>query len=103
MIEAIIEHKQELHSLCQRFNVKRLDIFGSALSEKTFDEHKSDIDFLVEFETMEAIRHAKSYFGLLQSLQDIFLCHIDLIEIKAVQNPYFLDSINKSRSQIYAA
>jgi predicted nucleotidyltransferase len=103
MIKAIIEHKQKLQSLCQRFNVKSLDVFGSALSEKTFDKHKSDIDFLVEFEPMEAVQHAKSYFGLLQSLQDMLSCRIDLIEIKAVHNPYFLDSINKSRSQIYAA
>lgn len=103
MIKAIIEHKQELHNLCQKFNVKRLDVFGSALSEKTFVKHKSDIDFLVEFGPMEAVQHARSYFGLLQSLQDILSCRIDLIEIKAVQNPYFLNSINKNRSRIYAA
>ena len=103
MIKAITERKQELYNLCRTFNVKRLDIFGSALSEKTFDQNRSDIDFLVEFEQMDAVRHAKSYFGFLQELQDIFSCHIDLIEIKAVKNPYFLDSINRSRSQIYAA
>jgi len=103
MIKAISEHQQELYNLCRRFNVKRLDVFGSALSEKTFDKNKSDIDFLIEFESMEADRHAKSYFGLLAALQDMVSCNIDLIEIKAVQNPYLLDSINKSRSQIYAA
>jgi predicted nucleotidyltransferase len=103
MIKYIKEHQQELHNLCQRFNVKRLDVFGSALSEKKFDHNRSDIDFLVEFKTMDVVQHAKAYFGLLQTLQDMFSCNIDLIEIKAVQNPYFLDSINKSRSQIYAA
>jgi predicted nucleotidyltransferase len=103
MIQAILEHRHELQNLCRRFNVKRLDVFGSALSERTFDQNRSDIDFLVEFEPMDAIRHAKAYFGLLQTLQDMLSCNIDLIEIKAVQNPYLLDSINKSRSQIYAA
>ena len=103
MIKAITKHQQELRNLCRRFNVKRLDVFGSALSEKTFDQNTSDIDFLVEFEPMDAVRHAKAYFGLLQTLQDMFSCNIDLIEIKAVQNPYLLDSIHKNRSQIYAA
>jgi predicted nucleotidyltransferase len=103
MIKAITEHQQDLHNLCRRFNVKRLDVFGSALLEKTFDVQRSDIDFLVEFEKMEAVMHAKAYFGLLQALQDMFSCNIDLIEIKAVQNPYLLDSINKSRRRIYAA
>jgi len=103
MIKAITEHRQDLHNLCRRFNVKRLDVFGSALSERTFDVQRSDIDFLVEFEQMEAVTHAKAYFGLLQALQDMFCCNIDLIEIKAVRNPYLLDSINKSRSRIYAA
>jgi predicted nucleotidyltransferase len=103
MIKSITEHEEELYSLCRRFRVKRLDVFGSALSTKTFDQYGSDIDFLVEFETMDAVRHAKSYFGLLQSLQDMFARNIDLIEIKAVKNPYLLDSINKNRSRIYAA
>ena len=103
MIKMIKEHQQDLHNLCRRFNVKRLDIFGSALSEEKFDVQRSDMDFLVEFEQIEAIDHAKAYFGLLQALQDMFCCNIDLIEIKAVRNPYLLDSINKSRSLIYAA
>ena len=103
MIKAITQHQQDLHNLCRTFNVKTLDVFGSALSQKTFDAQRSDIDFLVEFERTEAVTHAKAYFGLLGALQDMFCRNIDLVEIKAVQNPYLLDSINKSRSRIYAA
>lgn len=104
MINAIIEkYREELYKLCRRFNVERLDVFGSVLSEDDFDREKSDIDFLVEFQPMEPIRHAKAYFGLLAALQDMFRRPIDLIEIRAVKNPYLLSSVNKNRQQIYAA
>ena len=52
---------------------------------------------------MDPVRHAKSYFGLLAALQDLFGCRIDLIETKAVANPYLLESIDRERRQIYAA
>lgn len=104
MIAAVIEqHREELHELCRRFKVERLDVFGSALNEADFDRERSDIDFLVEFKPMEPVRHAKSYFGLLGALQDMFGRPIDLVEIRAVKNPYLLDSVSKSRRQIYAA
>ena len=104
MIPAIIEkYRKEMHELCCRFDVERLDMFGSALNEKDFDRERSDIDFLVEFKPMEPIRHAKAYFGLLAALQDMFRRPIDLLEIRAVKNPYLLHSVNKTRQQIYAA
>jgi len=104
MIAAIIEeHREQLHKLCRRFKVERLDVFGSALSEEDFDRERSDIDFIVEFEPMEPVHHAKAYFGLLAALQDMFEHPIDLVEIRAVKNPYLLDSVSKSRRQIYAA
>lgn len=103
MIGAVLEHKQEIEELCRRFNVKKLDLFGSAVTEVGFKDGRSDIDFAVEFEPLEAVPHAKAYFGLLAALQDLFARPIDLIEIKAVTNPYLLESINRQRNQIYAA
>jgi hypothetical protein len=104
MIAAVVEqYREELHDLCRRFNVERLDVFGSALNEKEFDRQRSDIDFLVEFKPMDPVHHARAYFGLLAVLQDMFGRPIDLVEIRAVKNPYLLESISKSRRQIYAA
>jgi hypothetical protein len=104
MVAAVIEqYREELHELCRRFEVERLDVFGSALNEEDFDRERSDIDFLVEFKPMEPVRHAKAYFGLLARLEDMFGRPIDLVEIRAVKNPYLLDSVRKTRRQIYAA
>ena len=47
--------------------------------------------------------HADAYFGMLEALQDLFERNIDLVEIKAITNPYFLESINRTRTVLYAA
>lgn len=96
-------HREQILALCRRFGVKRLDAFGSAVREDGFDPQRSDIDLLVEFETTDATSHARAYFGLLAALQDLLACPVDLVEIRAVSNPYLLESIQASRRQIYAA
>lgn len=103
MISLIEQHRQGLVALCRRFRVQRLEVFGSAATGDGFDETTSDLDFLVEFAPMEPREHARAYFGLLDSLEDLFGQSVDLVEAKAVGNPYFLESINQTRTVLYAA
>ncbi len=103
MVKAIEEHGTDLRELCRRFGVKRLDVFGSAAMDEGFDPTRSDIDFLVEFDLPDPVCHARAYFGLLAALKDLFSRDVDLVEVRAVTNPYFLESINRGRRQVYAA
>ena len=103
MIPLIEEKRKTIEQLCSQYRVRCLDLFGSALTDDNFNPDKSDLDFLVEFLPLKPGEHADAYFGLLERLQDLFGRHIDLVEIKAVHNPYFLESINRSRRQIYVA
>jgi predicted nucleotidyltransferase len=97
----IIDSKRNaLIELCRRFAVNRLEVFGS-VARGDFEPSKSDIDFLVEFEPSAPEQHAARYFGLLAALQDLFSCDIDLVEIKAVKNPYFRKGIESSRMRVY--
>src|SRR4051794_32889922 len=48
---SIIPEKARVAALCRRFNVRRLDLFGSAATGR-FDPGHSDLDLLVEFEPM---------------------------------------------------
>ena len=48
MIDPIRQAKPELAEICRRHNVRRLDLFGSAVGSN-FDPRASDVDFLVEF------------------------------------------------------
>ena len=103
MIDVVKKHIDEIFELCRQYNVRSLEFFGSAFTERKFDRETSDIDFLVEFFSMEPNEHAKSYFGLLEDLQDMFEYNIDLVEAKAVHNPYLKESINKNKGKVYAA
>ncbi|MCH7801287.1 MAG: nucleotidyltransferase domain-containing protein [Chloroflexi bacterium] len=99
----IIDSKRdELLKLCEKYRVKRLDIFGSAVGDK-FDPETSDLDFLVTFEDLGFGEAADTYFGLLESLRELFNRHIDLVTESAIDNPYFRESVEESRILLYAA
>lgn len=102
MNKLILDKKADIDALCAKFNVKQLDLFGSALGS-SFDPKKSDLDFLVVFKDMEPGRHADAYFGLLAELEELFRLHVDLVELNAIKNPYFLEAVEESRSLLYAA
>ena len=103
MIELVKKNSEVLIGLCREYKVKRLELFGSALTGDKFNCDSSDIDLLVEFLPLEPTQHAKCYFGLLEKLQDMFSCNVDLVEVRAINNPYLMESINKNRAEIYAA
>ncbi|MBI4319965.1 MAG: nucleotidyltransferase domain-containing protein [Chloroflexi bacterium] len=94
--------RKELASLCVQYRVRRLEIFGSATGD-AFDPDRSDLDFLVEFEAMLPSEHAHCYFSLLEALEALFSRPVDLVEIPAIQNPYFLADIESTRVTLYAA
>lgn len=91
-----------LKDLCLKYRVERLDLFGSAAGDD-FDPRSSDLDFLVEFETMPPVEHADSFFGLLEALERLFGRRIDLLEPEPIENPYLWQSIMESRKVLYEA
>ena len=103
MVAAVIEqHRNEIEALCRRFNVARLEVFGSA-ADGSFDPARSDVDFLVEFQPLEPGPLADAYFGLRAELERIFQRRVDLVTPKAIRNPYFLRGVNETRRLLYAA
>lgn len=102
MIELIQQHRQAIESLCGKYSVRRLELFGSA-STGRFDEETSDLDFLVEFLPLQEGRYADAYFDLLFALQELFGRSVDLVMPEAVKNPYFLQAVNQHREVLYAA
>lgn len=91
-----------LWELCKKHKVRNLFLFGSAV-DSTFNPSRSDIDFLVEFETMTPNEHMQNYFGLYEDLEALLQQKIDLVELESVKNPYIMASIRKSQVSLYAA
>ena len=102
VLHLISDKRDELGRLCERYRVRRLELFGSAAGEG-FEPERSDLDFLVEFLALPSGRHADTYFGLLEDLQALFGRPIDLVMVGAIRNPFFLQGISGSRQILYAA
>jgi len=102
MISLIEDNRTALEDLCSRFFVRRLDVFGSAVMGK-FSPKTSDLDFLVEFQMTDLMNPADQYFGLLESLNALFGCRVDLVSSKAMKNPYFIETVNQTKQVFYAA
>jgi predicted nucleotidyltransferase len=102
MDPVIANRRQEITDLCRRYRVRQLELFGSAASDH-FDPAHSDVDFLVEFETLADGEHADAYFGLLESLKSLLGRPVDLVMTRAIRNKYFLEAIEPTRTLVYAA
>ena len=102
MLALIEEKKDSINGLCRRFDVLKLDIFGSATVD-TFDDSRSDLDFAVLFAACSPQEHYENYFGLLEGLEQLLQRPVDLVEYQALRNPYFIRSLEASRKAVYAA
>ena len=102
MIELIENRAKELAELCRTHHVRTLEVFGSAANGK-FDPATSDLDFLVEFAEIPQGGRSKAYFGLMFGLENLYSRDVDLVVTRAIDNPYFLRSVNDSRQVVYAA
>jgi uncharacterized protein len=93
--------EEAIAAACRRFGVRRLAVFGSAATE-AFDPERSDADFLVEFGPDPTSRF-DAYFGLKEELERLVGRPVDLVMAKALDNPYFAASVERSRRELYAA
>lgn len=103
MIRLIEDNREALKDLCVQYQVRRLELFGSALTRENFEAEQSDLDFLVEFLPLKPGEYADAYFGLLEDIENLFNRHVDLVMPRAIKNRYFLEAINKNRKVLYAA
>lgn len=102
MTDILEQNKISLESLCKKYHVVSLDIFGSAATDD-FNELTSDLDFLVEFDSSVKINRFDTFFALLEDLKKLFGRQVDLVEPGGLRNPYFIESINQTLRRIYAA
>lgn len=102
MTELIEQHRAAIEELCRKYQVKRLELFGSA-ARGDFDPATSDVDFFYEFQYDGWEGAADRFFGLLEGLEALLHRKVDLISAKDAKNPYFLEVANRNRIELYAA
>ena len=96
------EHAAALVDLCRRHGVQRLELFGSAAIGHDDPAH-SDLDFLVEFEPLPDGCYADAYFGVREGLEAMFCRPVDLVVDSAIRNRYFRESVDQTKTLLYAA
>jgi predicted nucleotidyltransferase len=93
------KQKETIEKLCANHHVSKLYAFGSVLTDDF--KSSSDIDLIVDFQEIELEEYADNYFDFKFSLQDILKRQIDLLEEKAIKNPFFRKSIDQRKQLIY--
>ena len=88
-----------IQNLCTKHKVSRLFVFGSVLRNKL--RKNSDIDLIVDFQEMDVYEYADNYFDLKFSLENLFKRNVDLLENKAINNPYLRQEIDSTKQLIY--
>jgi len=102
MHSAIAQHRSGISAICQRLQISRLEVFGSAARADDFNPASSDADFLVEFEP-NVQPGLDTLFAAKAELEQLLGRGVDLVEPGSVRNPYVLASINRHREAVYAA
>ena len=97
---AVSYDRAALLSACERYGVKQLRVFGSTTSTKHTEAR--DVDVLVEFIPGAGSRF-DAYFGLQESLEEVFLRPVDLVMTEALKNPYFINEAMRQAETLYAA
>lgn len=104
MHQLINQHRAEIATMCRRYGVRRLEVFGSAARGTDFDPADSDADFLVAFDpAASGLSPLEQYFGLVGAFEQLLGRPVDLVEAGALRNPFVLASVNQTREVVYAS
>jgi uncharacterized protein len=99
MQKIIEENMDNIRALCKKYNVRYLFAFGSVCTDNFNDQ--SDIDLLISFNSMDYGEYADTYFHLADKFEELFKREVDLITDKSLSNPYFINSLNHTKTLIY--
>lgn len=103
MLQPLLQQQLPLIvELFKQHKVKHAYAFGSVCTDKFNDN--SDLDFIISFyDNLEPLERGELWWSLLFNLEDSLHRKIDLLTESQLKNPYFIESINKSKQLIYEA
>jgi predicted nucleotidyltransferase len=98
---SIARHLDQVRALAQEYGVARLELFGSAVTP-SFDEARSDVDFLVEYPAgYEFGPWLKRYQLLEDDLAKVLGRSTHLVMTSALRDPYFAAEAAQTRMVVY--
>ncbi|GAB3203876.1 putative nucleotidyltransferase [Pontibacter aydingkolensis] len=98
-MKAIRDHIQQIKKLCDEHSVRSLFAFGSVTTDRFKPD--SDIDLVVDIASDDPIEYSDHYFALKFQLEQILQREIDLLEQKAIRNPFLKQEIDQTKILVY--
>jgi predicted nucleotidyltransferase len=102
MQDLIEKNREKIAELCRQHHVRSLSVFGSAARDD-FDPTRSDIDLLVDFNSLSEMDYAPNYFAFMEHLDHLFGRKVDIITSRFIRNPYLRQEVERDRVLLYAA
>ena len=96
----IQQNIEKIISLCRKYKVKNMYVFGSILTPRFNEE--SDVDLLVNFTNeIDDLSYADNILDLYADLKVVFGRNVDLVDESSVKNPYFKKELDQTKQLIY--
>ncbi len=95
----ITSNMDQIKILCNLYSVRALFAFGSITTDKY--QKNSDIDLVVDIDSSDPITYSDNYFSLKFQLEQLLNRKIDLLEQKAINNPFLKKQIDKTKVLVY--
>ena len=100
MIAEITARQGQLASLCERYGVLKLDLFGSA-ARGGFNPTASDLDFVALFADRTNPSYVDRYLEFADALEALFERSVDLVTERSIRSPFLRRAVDIDRETIY--
>jgi predicted nucleotidyltransferase len=100
MMAWIETHREQIIDLCWRYGVARLDLFGSATTNRFAPAH-SDLDFIVRLAYPDAPGSARRFVALAEAVEQLLGRPVDLLTDEPFANRYFAQAVAETSQTVY--
>jgi len=97
-MKAIETYRKNIKKLCKTYHVDVLFIFDAALLNES---KPCKCGFIVRFAPMAPEEYGDNYYALKNELKKMMGCELELIEEKALKNPFMRKIIDASKTTLY--
>lgn len=101
MLNAVLANQlSNVTRILRENGVKRAYAFGSVCTDQFKSD--SDVDLLIAFDdALDPLEYGENYFTIAHELESLLSRPVDLVTERSLKNPYFIASVNKTKTIIY--
>lgn len=101
MIAVVTDNLEAIRALCRKYEVRSLDLFGSAATG-AFKSESSDIDFVVDLGEYTPGTDFR-YLDLIEELELLLSVPVQMTTVPSFKHDYFRTDIPAERANVYDA